>query len=127
MAVLQGTRPRPVALPRSPHVAVGNPTMPRRRTRAVSRARRRPTGVSILLGAIVLLFTAAFFSLSQQVRVSASGYDVDRLSALQSRLEAQSEDLVSELNRLGRAPAIRKQAIGAGLDPLPEPVVIAAR
>ena len=127
MAVLQGTRPRPVVLPRSPHVAVRNPTMPRRRARSVARARRRPTGISILLGAIVLLFTGAFFSLSQQVRVSASGYDVDRLSALQSRLEARSEDLVSELNRLGRAPAIRKQAIGVGLDPLPEPVVIAAR
>jgi hypothetical protein len=93
----------------------------------VVRARRRSTGVSLLLGAIVLAFSAAFFMLSQQVRVSASGYDIDRLSAQQARLEAQSEQLISELNRLGRAPAIRKQAIGAGLDPLPEPIVIAAR
>lgn len=127
MAVFQGTRPRPVVLPRSPHVAAGFPSLPRRRTRAVVRARRRSTGVSLLLGAIVLAFSAAFFMLSQQVRVSASGYDIDRLSAQQARLEAQSEQLISELNRLGRAPAIRKQAIGAGLDPLPEPIVIAAR
>ena len=127
MVVFQGTRPRPVAMPRSPHVDVGFPALPRRRARAVVRARRRSTGVSILLGAIVLAFTAAFFTLSQQVRVSASGYDIDRLSAQHARLQAQSEELVSELNRLGRAPAIRKQAIGAGLDPLPEPIVIAAR
>lgn len=127
MAVILGTRPRSVALPRSPHVDVGFPALPRRRARAVVRARRRSTGVSLLLGAIVLAFTAAFLTLSQQVRVSASGYDIDRLSAQQARLEAQSEQLISELNRLGRAPAIRKQAIVAGLDPLPEPIVIAAR
>ena len=36
-------------------------------------------------------------------------------------------DLRNELNRLGKAPAIRKQAIDAGLGPLPEPVIIPAR
>jgi len=127
MAVFEGTRPRPVTLPRAPRVAVEVPVIPRRRARAVVRARRRPTSLSILLGAIVLAFTAAFFSLSQQVRVSASGYDVDRLTTQQARLQAQVDDLVDQLNRLGRAPAIRKQAIGAGLGQLPEPIVIAAR
>ena len=38
-----------------------------------------------------------------------------------------ANDLRNELNRLGKAPAIRKLAIQAGLGPLPEPDVIPAR
>ena len=52
---------------------------------------------------------------------------MDRLSIQQRRLDARAEDLRNELNRLGKAPAIRKQAIDAGLGPLPEPDVIPAR
>jgi hypothetical protein len=52
---------------------------------------------------------------------------VDRLVTEQVRLEATAQDLRNELNRLGKAPAIRKLAIGVGLGPLPEPVVLPAR
>ena len=52
---------------------------------------------------------------------------MDRLATQRERLEAQAQDLRNELNRLGKAPAIRKLAIEAGLGPLPEPVVIPAR
>jgi hypothetical protein len=52
---------------------------------------------------------------------------MDRLATAEMRLEAQAQDLRNELNRLGKAPAIRKLAIGAGLGPLPEPEVIPAR
>jgi cell division protein FtsL len=83
--------------------------------------------MAILLSAIVIAFAAAFFSLSQDIRVSATGYEVDRLSAEHDHLEAQAADLRNELNRLGKAPAIRKLAIQAGLGPLPEPLVLPAR
>ena len=83
--------------------------------------------MSIVLAAIVVAFAGAFFSLSQDIRVSATGYEVDRLVTKQERLEVRAADIRNELNRLGKAPAIRKLAIQAGLGPLPEPDVIPAR
>jgi hypothetical protein len=129
MAVYQGARQRTIVLPRAPRVprvGLEAPTLPRRRTRAAVRARRGPSRVSILLAAIVVAFAGAFFSLSQDIRVSATGYEMDRLATQHQRLESRAEDLRNELNRLGKAPAIRKQAIDAGLGPLAEPVVVPA-
>ena len=57
----------------------------------------------------------------------ATGYEVDRLATQQQRLEARASDIRNELNRLGKAPAIRKLAIQSGLGPLPEPAVVPAR
>jgi hypothetical protein len=127
VAVYQGARQRTVVLPRRPRAELQAPTLTRRRARAAVRARRGPSRISILLAAIVVAFAGAFFSLSQDIRVSATGYDLERLTIRHSRLEARAEDLRNELNRLGKAPAIRKQAIDAGLGPLPEPVIIPAR
>ncbi len=127
MAVYQGARQRTVTLPRRPRVEVPAVVLPRRRVRAAVRVRRGPSRLALLLAAIVLAFAGAFFSLSQDVRVSATGYELDRLATSQQRLEAQAEDLRNDLNRLGKAPAIRKLAIQNGLGPLPEPEVIAAR
>lgn len=75
----------------------------------------------------MLAFLLAFFSLAQTVRVSATDYEVDRLLSQQAQLRAQSQELLSDLNRLGREPAVRKQAIDFGLFPLAEPVVVRAR
>ncbi len=131
MAVYQGARQRTVTLPRRPRVDVGaaavSVAMPRRRTRAAVRARRGPSRLAVLLAAIVVAFAGAFFSLSQDIRVSAYGYEVDRLVTQQQRLDARANDLRNDLNRLGKAPAIRKLAIQAGLGPLPEPAVVTAR
>jgi len=131
MAVYQGARQRTVVLPRRPRIevgtAVGAAALPRRRMRAAVRARRGPSRLAILLAAIVVAFAGAFFSLSQDIRVSATGYEVDRLVTQQQRLDARAIDLRNELNRLGKAPAIRKLAIQAGLGPLPEPEVVVAR
>jgi CBS domain containing-hemolysin-like protein len=80
-----------------------------------------------VLAIIVVGFAGAFFSLSQDVRVSANGYALDQASTNHRRLEARAQDLRNELNRLGKAPAIRKQAIDAGLGALPEPLIIPAR
>jgi DnaJ-domain-containing protein 1 len=127
MAVYQGARARTIVLPRRPSAEPHAPTFPRRRARAAVRAHRGPSRMAILLSAIVIAFAAAFFSLSQDIRVSATGYEMDRLATQEMRLQAQAQDLRNELNRLGKAPAIRKLAIGAGLGPLPEPEVITAR
>jgi hypothetical protein len=128
MAVYQGARAqRTVVLPRAPRVATPQaPALPRRRARAAVRARRGPSRISLVLAVIVVLFAGAFFSLSQDIRVSATGYEMDRLAAQKMQLDNRVEDLHNELNRLGKAPAIRKQAIDAGLGPLPEPMIIAA-
>ena len=131
MAVYQGARQRTIVMPRRPRVDVAAAavaaTLPRRRTRAAVRARRGPSRMSLLLAGIVVAFAGAFFSLSQDIRVSASGYEAERLATQQQRLEARANDLRNELNRLGKAPAIRKLAIQAGLGPLPEPDVLPAR
>ena len=107
MAVYQGARQRTVVLPRRP--------------------RRGPSRMSVLLATIAVAFAGAFFSLSQDIRVSATGYEVGRLATQQQRLEARASDIRNELNRLGKAPAIRKLAIQSGLGPLPEPAVVPAR
>jgi hypothetical protein len=137
VAVYQGARQRTtIVLPRAPRIGQGRGSagatpvagaLPRRRARSAVRARRGASRVSLVLGAIVIAFAAAFFSLSQDIRVSATGYELDRLATQQRLLNDHADDLHNELNRLGKAPAIRKQAIDAGLGPLPGPLVIPAR
>jgi CBS domain containing-hemolysin-like protein len=95
--------------------------------RGAVRARRTGNRVGFVIGGIVLTFLLAFFSLAQTVSVSATSYDLDRLSVERDRLQAEQRDAISNLNRLGREPAIRKLAVDAGLGPLPEPIVLSAR
>jgi CBS domain containing-hemolysin-like protein len=83
--------------------------------------------VGLALGGIAIVFLLAFFSLAQTVRVSATGYDIDQLLVEHDRLDGQRLELVSDLNRLGREPAVRKQAIDLGLSQLVEPLVVPAR
>jgi hypothetical protein len=125
MAVYEGARPRTIALPRRPRAEV--PTLERRRVRGAFRAGRRTNRLGLVLGAIVVAFMLAFFSLAQQIRVSATGLDIGRLELERQRLEDTAADVRSDLNRLGREPAIRKQAIDAGLGQLSEPLVLPAR
>jgi hypothetical protein len=94
---------------------------------ARSVAVRRPPIVGIALAAIVLVFGAAFLSLSQSVRVAATGYDIVRLVSEQDRLQAIRQDLQSDVQRLRSEPAIRKEALDAGLGQLGAPLVIPAR
>ena len=127
MAVYQGARRQTLLLPgwlARPQLA---PTPSRRRVRAAVRARRGPSRIAILLGGIVLVFLLAFFSLSQTMRVSATSYDIDRLVADRERLEASRSELQSDLNRLGREPAIRKLALDGGLGQLAPPILLTAR
>lgn len=96
-----------------------------RKARAL--AVRRPSTVGITLAAIVIVFTAAFLSLSQSVRVAATGYDIVRLASEHDRLQAIRQDLQSDVERLRSEPAIRKQALDAGLGQLGAPLVVPAR
>ena len=126
MAVYQGARPRPIVAPPRARVA-DSPALPRRRMRGAVRARRGANPVGFLLGGIVLAFLLAFFSLAQTMRVAATSYDIDALSVDRERLESERRDLTSDLNRLGREPAIRKLAVDAGLVPLADPLILPAR
>ena len=129
MAVYQGARPRTLGLPVRPRfLEPPTGTLPRRRARAAVRANRtvraRP---GLLLGVIVVAFMLAFFSLAQQVRVSATSYDVGRLQVERERLDARLQELDSDLSRLGREPAVRKLALDAGLGELGDALVLPAR
>jgi hypothetical protein len=79
-----------------------------------------------VLGGIVVAFALAFFSLAQSVRVSATGYDINAMLSERDTLLQRKQELLSDLNRLGREPAIRKQSIDAGLGQLTEPLVLGA-
>lgn len=126
MAVYEGARPRTIALPRGPHVAEV-PTLPRRRVRGAFRAGRRSNRLGLVLGVIVVAFMLAFFSLAQQIRVAATGLDIGRLDLERQRLEDTAADIRSDLNRLGREPAIRKHGIDAGLGQLSDPLILPPR
>jgi hypothetical protein len=126
VAVYEGARPRTISLPRGPRVA-NAPTLERRRVRGAFRAGRRTNRLGLVLGGIVVAFMLAFFSLAQQVRVTATSLDIGRLELERQRLEDAALDVRSDLNRLGREPAIRKQGIDAGLGQLAEPLILPAR
>lgn len=114
------SRPRPTTA-RATHAAGS------RRTAAAGRRRTRPSSIGVALAAIVIVFSAAFLSLSQSVRVAATGYDIVRLVSEQDRLQAIRQDLTSNVERLRSEPAIRKQALDAGLGQLGAPLLIPAR
>jgi cell division protein FtsB len=137
VAIYQGARPRGVLAgdrtsqrrgTYAPAAAVvPAAVIPRRRTRSAVRAGRRPDRVGLVLGGIVLAFMLAFFSLAQSVRVSSTGYDLAAIQAEHDQLEAVQQDLVTNINRLGSGPAIRKQALDAGLSALAAPIVVPVR
>jgi len=131
-----GARPRTGVLGRRVGVPSGETpgepragTRPRRPVRGgvVSRARRRSGRTGILVAGIVLIFGLGFVSLAQTVRVSANGVEVDRILAERQILLAEQGQLRSDLSRLGREPAIRKQALDAGLGQLVDALIVPAR
>ncbi len=129
MAVYEGARPRTIALPGRPRLReTAAPTLARRRARPTVRAGRTAAGrPGLILGVIVVAFMLAFFSLAQEVRVSATSYDIGRLQVERERLDARLQEITSDLSRLGREPAVRKLALDAGLGQLGETVVLPAR
>lgn len=109
---------------RSSRVAT-RPAAARRADRAAVRS--RPSSIGLAIAAIAIVFSVAFLSLSQSVRVAATGYDIVRLQSERERLEAVRQELQSDVERLRSEPAIRKQALDAGLGQLGAPLIIPAR
>jgi hypothetical protein len=127
MAVYEGAHPRSTLLPGRVRRREIPAAPTRRRIRGAVRAKRTSNRPSLILGGIVVAFVLAFFSLAQSVRVSATGYDINNLLTEREQLLNRKQDLLSDLNRLGREPAIRKQSIDAGLGQLGEPLVLTGR
>jgi hypothetical protein len=136
MAVYQGARQRSSLFPRRRLDApllrrqapmTQAPAIPRRSSRLTLRARRRPRFFGMAIGLIVVAFLLSFFSLVQTVRVSTSGYDIDKLNAQWGQLQNQRQQDLSDIGRLGRESSVRRQAISGGLTQLPAPIVIPAR
>jgi hypothetical protein len=80
-----------------------------------------------VVGGIVVTFALGFVSLAQTVKVSANALELERLRAEQQALLAEQQQLRSDLYRLGREPAVRRQALGAGLGQLVDPLILPAR
>jgi tRNA splicing endonuclease len=95
--------------------------------RGAIRAKERSNRVGATLAGIMIVFSAAFLSLTQSVRVAATSYDIVRLVSEQDRLAAQEQDLRSDLQRLRSQPAIRKGALDRGLGQLGASIVLPAR
>jgi hypothetical protein len=106
-------------------VSAARPAAARRADRASLRT--RPSSIGLAIASIAIVFSVAFLSLSQSVRVAATGYDIVRLQSDRERLEAVRQDLQSDVQRLRSEPAIRKQALDAGLGQLGAPLIIPAR
>jgi outer membrane murein-binding lipoprotein Lpp len=131
MAVYEGARQRSTLFPRrrleAPLLSPQAPVLQRRRSRVAIRANKRPRSIGMIIGAIVVAFLLSFFSLVQTVRISASGYDVAQLNDQYVQLENQRQQIISDIDRLGRESAMRRQAISDGLSQLPAPVILPAR
>jgi hypothetical protein len=125
----RGTKTAPETTPRRAKAQAKRATHAAgsRRSAAAGRRRGRPSSIGVALSAIVIVFSAAFLSLSQSVRVAATGYDIVRLVSEHDRLDAIRQDLTSDVERLRSEPAIRKQALDAGLGQLGAPLLIPAR
>lgn len=136
MAGYAGARPRsgfllrrPAPPPRELGREPRSGALPRRRLSGTTatRSKRRSGRTGILAAAIVTAFALGFVSLAQTVRVSANGVEIDRLLAGRQVLLDEQQQIRADLNRLGREPAVRKQALDAGLGQLVDPLIIPAR
>jgi hypothetical protein len=83
--------------------------------------------MGLVVGGIVVTFAVGFVSLAQTVRVSANALELERLRGEQQALLAEQQQLRSDLYRLGREPAVRRQALDAGLGQLVDPLIVPAR
>ena len=126
MAIYEGARPQSPLFPGRVSRRGEPSPVARRRTRGAVRAKRRSNRLPFVLGGIVVAFALAFFSLAQSVRVSATSYDINNMIEQRDSLLQRKQELLSDLSRLGGEPAIRRQALDAGLGQLADPLILGA-
>ena len=126
MAIYEGARPQSPLFPGRVSRRGEPSPVARRRIRGAVRARRRSNRLPFVLGGIVVAFALAFFSLAQSVRVSATSYDINNMIEQRDSLLQRKQELLSDLSRLGGEPAIRRQALDAGLGQLADPLILGA-
>jgi hypothetical protein len=113
MAVYEGARPQPFALPR-------------RRQPVPVRAGRRTSRVGLALAGILVAFLLGLFYLTQTVHVAATNYDIGALAEERDRISQQLQSLQGDIARLGAEYAIGKRAQELGLNQLGAAVWVAA-
>ena len=124
VAVYQGARPRPTFLP--PRAVETRPSSGADRARPPARGVARAGSGSCSAGSP----WPSCWPSSRSSRASGCRRPATRSTASRTSgrpLDGQRQELIADLNRLGRGPAIRKQAIDLGLDQLAEPLVVPAR
>ena len=126
MAIYEGARPQSPLFPGRVSRRGEPSPVARRRIRGAVRAKRRSNRLPFVLGGIVVAFALAFFSLAQSVRVSATSYDINNMIEQRDSLRQRKQELLSDLSRLGGEPAIRRQALDAGLGQLADPLILGA-
>ena len=126
MAIYEGARPQSPLFPGRVSRRGEPSPVARRRIRGAVRAKRRSNRLPFVLGGIVVAFALAFFSLAQSVRVSATSYDINNMIEQRDSLLQRKQELLSDLSRLGGEPAIRRQALDAGLVQLADPLILGA-
>lgn len=153
MAVYQGARRAPLAMPPQRAVAIprrapapgrraagrergqgaahgalrGAVATTRRRATRTVRADRRPGRVLVTLALIVTAFVLGLMYLTQSIRVAATSYEVDRLIAERQRLEQQVQSLEGSITKYGAEAAVVQRAGQAGLDRLGGAIRLPAR
>ncbi len=123
MAVYEGARPRPMALPHRRPVAV----VARRRQPVRVRAGLRTNPVALALAGVLVVFLLGLFYLTQTMRVAATNYDIDTLLSDRDHMSQELQSLQGDIARLGAEFAIAKLAQQQGLAQLGAPVWIRAR
>ena len=113
MAIYEGARPQSPLFPGRVSRRGEPSPVARRRIRGAVRAKRRSNRLPFVLGGIVVAFALAFFDINNMIE--------QRDSLLQRK-----QELLSDLSRLGGEPAIRRQALDAGLGQLADPLILGA-
>jgi hypothetical protein len=130
MAILEGARYPGILAPRRERPAreaKGEGASTRRRVSSPARARRRAEPARRGIAVIAVLFLVGFLYLDQAVHVSATNYDLARLSSEREQLLRQIASLEGELLRQASEPVVVERAQAVGLTRLGDPVRLIER
>ena len=111
-----------------PAATLAPPAIARRRSRTAVRAGRRSGRIGLVLGGIVDRVPARVLLARPERRASRRRATTSRPSSRSATASTpRPRTCVTNIQRLGSGPAIRKEALDAGLTPLAAPIVVPAR